>query len=193
MITAIVLAAGTSSRMGTAKQLLTYRGLPLLRHVVENLLVSQVDNIIVVLGHQAAEVAKTLNGLPVQLVINQDFACGQSTSIKSGLTLVAGANYQYRGVLFVLGDQPLVTPETINLIIEHHRQYGGIVAPYYQGVRGNPVLFDRKFFTELDSLTGDIGAREIIARHPEDLSKVEVQDIGVLQDIDTPEDYRKLT
>ncbi len=193
MITAIVLAAGISRRMGTPKQLLMYKGRPLLRHVVENLLQSRVDEIMVVLGYQGTEVAEVLNGLPVRIIINQDYTCGQSTSVKSGLTALHPADSDRLGVLFVLGDQPLVKPETINLLIDHYRQHGGIIAPYYQGVRGNPVLFDQKFFSEFQVLTGDAGAREIISRHPEDLWKVEVPDKGVLQDIDTLEDYRKLT
>lgn len=192
MITAIVLAAGVSSRMGTPKQLLIYQGRPLLRHVVENLLKSQVDEIIVVLGHQGAEVAEALKGLPVRIIINQDYGSGQSTSVKAGLQALPASEGDLRGVLFFLGDQPFVKPETINLLIDHYRQQGGIIAPYYQGTRGNPVLFDQKFFAEFQVLTGDVGAREIISRHPEDLKKVDVPDRGVLQDIDTPEDYRDL-
>lgn len=192
MITAIVLAAGISSRMGTPKQLLMYQGRPLLRHVVENLRKSQVDEIIVVLGHQGAEVADALKGLPVRIIINEDYGAGQSTSVKAGLQALPASDGDRRGVLFFLGDQPFVKPETINLLIEHYRQQGGIIAPYYQGTRGNPILFDQKFFSEFQALTGDVGAREIISRHPEDLQKVDVPDRGVLQDIDTPEDYRKL-
>jgi molybdenum cofactor cytidylyltransferase len=186
--------------MGSPKQLLVYQGRPMLRHVVENLLKSQVNDVMVVLGHQASKVAEALNELPVRIIINKDYTRGQSTSVRyglaalhtSGLSAHHPAKGNRLGVLFVLGDQPLVKPETINLLIDHYRQYGGIIAPYYQGVRGNPVLFDNKFFDELQALTGDVGAREIISRYPEQLRKVEVPDSGVLQDIDTPEDYQKL-
>jgi molybdenum cofactor cytidylyltransferase len=179
--------------MGTTKQLLTYQGTPLLRFVVEKLLETQVQQVIVVLGHQALEVAEALAGLPVQLVINQLYASGQSTSLQAGLAALAEKPTPSQGVLFVLGDQPLVKQETINLLIDFHTQHGGIVAPYYLGVRGNPILFDHKFIPELSGLTGDVGAREIIARHPEYLYKLNVQDQGILQDIDTLKDYHKLT
>lgn len=193
MITAIVLAAGTSSRMGTTKQLLPYQGTPMVRFVVERLLETQVQQVIVVLGHQALEVAEALAGLPVQLVINQLYVCGQSTSLQAGLAALAEKLTPSQGILFMLGDHPLVKPETINLLINFHAQHGGIVAPYYLGIRGNPVLFDGKFIPEFSSVTGDVGAREIIARYPEYLHKLNVQDQGILQDIDTLEDYHKLT
>lgn len=201
MVTAIVLAAGTSSRMGRTKQLLEYHGRPLLRHVVDNLRRSGVDKILVVLGHRQAEVAKTLEGLPLQMVINRDYASGLSSSVKAGLKALTGSGCDRRnpaaetgrqGVLFVLGDQPLLKPETINLLIDEFMRHGGIVAPFYQGVRGNPVLFDLSFGAEFDSLQGDAGAREIIDRHPEALHKIEVTDPGILLDVDTPEDWELL-
>lgn len=198
MVTAIVLAAGTSSRMGKLKQLLVYHGRPLLRHVIDNLSLSKVDKIIVVLGHRHNEVAATLEGLPVQLVNNQDYASGQSSSVKAGMRALAGffspvsEDTNRQGVLFVLGDLPLLKPETINTLIENFMHFGGIVAPFYQGVRGNPVLFDLSFRTEFDSLQGDTGAREIIARHPEALHRIEVTDPGILLDVDTPEDLEML-
>lgn len=194
MITAIVLAAGTSSRMGQLKQLLVYRGCSLLRHVIENLSRSKVDKIVVVLGHRRDEVAASLKGLPVELVDNRDYLSGQSSSVKAGLQALYGPGPNIgcetgrQGVLFVLGDQPLLKPETVNIIIETFLRHGGIVAPFYQGVRGNPVLFDLSFWTELNSLEGDAGARTIISRHPEALHRVEVTDRGVLLDVDTPED-----
>lgn len=198
MVTAIVLAAGTSSRMGQLKQLLDYHGRPLLHHVVDNLCRSGVDKIVVVIGHRQSEVAAVLEGLPVQIVINPDYASGQSSSIKAGLKALAAPGFDAvsgtgrQGVLFVLGDQPLLKPETINLLTEYFLRHGGIAAPYYRGVRGNPVLFDLSFWAEFDSLQGDTGAREIIARHPEALHKIEVTDPGIFFDVDTPEDLESL-
>ncbi|MCL6611401.1 MAG: nucleotidyltransferase family protein [Peptococcaceae bacterium] len=189
MIAAVVLAAGTSSRLGTPKQLLAYRGRPLLAAAVENLLRSPVDQVAVVLGHMAEEAAGALEGLPVKVVYNRAYASGQASSLKAGLAALDGT---VEGVLFVLGDQPLVKPGTISLLIEKFRAAGGIVAPFYEGKRGNPVLFGRQFFTVIGSLEGDTGAREIIGKHPESLHRVDVSDPGVLFDIDTPEDYRRL-
>lgn len=198
MVTAIVLAAGISSRMGSLKQLLTYHGRPLLRHVIDNLSRSKVDNIIVVIGHRHQEVAASLEGLPVQLVINPDYTTGQSSSVKTGIRalpnpITFATNTNRQGVLFVLGDLPLLKPETIDILIENFMDNGGIIAPFYQGTRGNPVLFDLSFRAEFDSLQGDTGAREILARHPEALHRIDVTDPGILLDLDTPEDLELLS
>jgi len=190
LIAGVVLAAGSSSRLGVPKQLLVYRGMPLIAHVVENLLISQVDDIIVVLGSGAEQVANALEGYSVKLIFNREFAAGQSTSLKAGLAVLDSAT---QAALFVLGDQPLVSAETINLLIEHYwSARGGIITPYFRGKRGNPVLFDRVFFEEISSLSGDVGAREIILRHPEKIVKVDVSDVGVIIDIDTWTDYDSL-
>lgn len=189
MIAGVVLAAGISSRLGAPKQLLAYRGRPLLAHVVENLLASQVDEVIVVLGSRAEEVMAVLAGYPVKAVINSKFNNGQSTSLKTGLAALSDA---VKAALFALGDQPLVSTQTIDLLIRHYRLAGGIIAPYFNGNRGNPVLFDRNFFAEICSLSGDVGAREVLGRHPESLIKVDVLDRGVVFDVDTWVDYCQL-
>lgn len=190
MIAAVILAAGTSSRMGEPKQLLPFGGRPMLAAVAEGLLKAPLDLVAVVLGHRAGEVALALEGLPVKVVVNSDYGLGQSTSLKAGLAALGGTA---EAVLFVLGDQPLVRPETVTLLIENYRISGGIVAPVYLGRRGNPVLFGSEFFSEIMSLEGDTGAREIILRHPERVWVVEVGDPGVVIDIDTREDYLGLT
>lgn len=189
MIAAVVLAAGTSSRMGVPKQTLEYQGRAVLALVVENLLESPVDRVLVVLGYMAEEVAVVLTGFPVKLVVNSLYAAGQATSVRAGLKALGGTA---EAVLFALGDQPLVKPQTVGLIIERYRVSGGIVAPYYRGERGNPVLFGCSFFPEIEALEGDAGAREIIKRHPESLNRLDVDDPGVLFDIDTLNDYRRL-
>lgn len=189
MIAAVVLAAGTSSRLGVPKQMLEYQGRSVLALVVKNLLETSVGRVVVVLGHRAEELAGILEGYPVEKVVNGRYAEGQSTSVKAGLAALGGSA---EAIIFVLGDQPLVKPRTVRLLIERYSLSGGIVAPYYRGQRGNPVLFSRRFFSEIEALKGDAGAREIIGRHPESLSRVDVDDPGVLFDIDTWEDYRKL-
>ncbi|MDF9406852.1 MAG: Nicotine blue oxidoreductase [Pelotomaculum sp. PtaB.Bin013] len=189
MISGVVLAAGVSSRLGVPKQLLAYRGRSLIVHVVENLLMSQVDEVVVVLGNRAEQVMEVLAGYSIRTIINREFTAGQSTSLKAGLTALSSAT---RAALFVLGDQPLVNAQTINLLIDHYWLAGGIVAPYFNGKRGNPVLFDRDFFKEISFLSGDVGAREIIRKHPESLVKVNVTDSGVVFDVDTWGDYHAL-
>ncbi|MFZ5632483.1 MAG: nucleotidyltransferase family protein [Bacillota bacterium] len=188
MIGAVVLAAGVSSRLGVPKQLLVYRGRPMLAVVVENLLKSPVDQVVVVLGHRADEVAVVLAGYRVEVVVNGAYSAGQATSLKAGLAALGGS---VRAALFALGDQPLVKPQTIRLLVEQYKTSGGIVAPFFRGVRGNPVIFDRRFWPEINSLEGDVGAREVIQKHPERLHRVDVADRGVLIDIDTWEDYRR--
>jgi molybdenum cofactor cytidylyltransferase len=184
----VVLAAGVSSRLGVPKQLLIYRGQPLLAVVVQNLLASPVDEIIVVLGHMAEEVATALRGLPVKVVVNSKYADGLSSSLKAGLAALCDS---VGAVLFVLGDQPLVQPETIKILIRQYEIHGGIVAPSFGGRRGNPVLFDRRLLSGIE-FAGDAGGRVVIERHPEILHLVDVSDAGVLFDIDTWEDYHKL-
>jgi len=189
LIAAVILAAGTSTRLGAPKQLLEFRGRPVLAVVAGTLLQSPVDQVVVVLGHRSGEVAGALEGLPVKKVINSRYASGQASSLRVGLEALEGP---VEGVLFALGDQPLVKPETIKLLVEKFGEAGGIAAPFYQGRRGNPVLFHRRFFPAIQSLEGDVGAREIIAGHPESLRRVDVDDPGVLLDIDTWEDYRRM-
>lgn len=189
MIAAILLAAGTSSRLGTPKQLLLHNGQPLLTVVVQNLLQSSVDQVVVVLGYRSAEMMRVLEGYPVIKVMNNDYRSGQSSSLKAGL---AALDNSVKGALFALGDQPFVRPATIDLLVETYRATGGIVAPLYQGQRGNPVLFDALFFSEIQSLEGDIGAREVIQRYAKSLHGVDVSDAGVLVDIDTWEDVHSM-
>lgn len=204
MVTAILLAGGSSSRLGIPKQLLLYKGKPLIRWSAENLVQSNVDRVIVVLGHEATEIAQVLNGLPVTLVVNIDYLKGQSSSLKAGLSTYLDrqsrktddpSNLQtsHQGVMFALGDQPLVKSKTINLLVEQFKQFGGIVVPDYSGQRGNPVIIEDKYLPELDSITGDIGARQLIDKYANDVSRVKVDDQGVILDIDTWNDYRKLT
>ncbi|KJS65651.1 MAG: hypothetical protein JL50_15975 [Peptococcaceae bacterium BICA1-7] len=179
-----------SKRMGIPKQLMDYNGKPMLRVVVENTIKAPVDEIIVVLGNEAIQAARSLEGLAVKLAVNKNYAKGQSTSVRAGLELV---ERRARGVLFVLGDQPLVKVETIRLLVDSFKEKGGIAAPFYNGVRGNPVLFENSLLQCADEIQGDQGARGIIELHPGLLNRVDVNDPGVLIDIDTWEDYRRLS
>lgn len=190
MIAAVVLAGGTSTRLGTPKQLLPYRDGILTAAVVQALIGSRVDNTVVVLGHRAEEVREGLKHFPVDFAYNPDYAKGQSTSIKAGLTALGNSA---AAALFALGDQPLLQTSTIDKIIAGYRLSGKyIAAPFYRGQRGNPVLFDKKMFPALFTLSGDTGARKIIERCRWQVARVDVDDMGVIFDIDTWEDYRRL-
>lgn len=193
MIYGILLAAGTSSRMGQPKQLLTWRGQSLVRHVAAQALASQIAGLIVVLGAGAPDVRAALVGLdgPVQLIENPAYASGQASSVRAGLSALPSAA---TGALILLVDQPLVTPGLINRIIEGFRAAPAVAAvvPTYQGRRGNPVLLASALFADLQNLEGDTGARSVLAGHADRVLPLEVDDRAIITDIDTPEEYAQL-
>ena len=190
MISAIVLAAGESKRMGQPKQLLPFGGGTILGQVIENLLQSQAEEITVVLGYEAEKIIPQIAREHVKIVVNPDFEQGMSSSIKCGLSQSSEAA---DGVMIVLGDQPLIERETIDLLVERHRQSErGIVLPVYKGVRGHPVIFKVKYKDELMRLSGDVGAKQIIVQHPSDVLEVKVDCAGVAVSIDTESDYQLL-
>jgi molybdenum cofactor cytidylyltransferase len=187
MLSAILLAAGESKRMGELKQLMPLGESTIIEQAIDNLLASAVDETIVVLGHKAEEIKKAIAAKPVKMVVNPYYQEGMSTSIIAGLKPVSS---QAQAVMLALGDQPLVDSQTINrLIAEFHSHDKGIALPAYKGRRGNPVIFAIKYKAELLALKGDIGGREIVQRHPEDVLEVAVDSESVITDIDTREDY----
>jgi molybdenum cofactor cytidylyltransferase len=186
-VVAVILAAGRSTRMGGPNKLLAeLSGKPLVRTVTEQALASGASGVIVVTGHQAAEVEKALAGLKVKFVRNPDFAAGLASSVKTGIAAVP-ANAD--GAVVCLGDMPLIDARLIDRLIEAFAPDRGelIAVPVSDGRRGNPVLWSRRFFTELMSLDGDIGARHLIAKHAEAVAEVPVEGHGAFLDIDTPE------
>lgn len=187
MLSAILLAAGESKRMGEPKQLLPFGQSTLLEQTIDNLLNSAVDEIIVVMGYKAEEMIKTIATKPVKIVVNPNYTQGMSTSIIAGLSLV---DSQAQAVMLALGDQPLVDSQTINRLIEEfYRHNKGIAIPTYRGMRGHPIIFAIKYKQKLLGLKGDIGGREIIKHHPDDVLEVAVDSKSVITDIDTREDY----
>jgi molybdenum cofactor cytidylyltransferase len=191
MLSAIVLAAGESKRMGRPKQLLPYGRGTILAQVVDNLLASAADEVIVVLGHRMMDITGTLAGRPVKLAVNPRYEEGMSTSIVAGLKAAAP---EAQGYMLVMGDQPAVDRRTIDrLIAEYNGRGRGIVVPVYRGRRGNPVIFAAGYKPELLAVQGDIGGRDIVSRHPDDVLEVAVDSPGVVSDIDTPEDYHSIS
>lgn len=191
-VAAVVLAAGASQRMGQPKQLLPWGadGRPMLRHVVQTILAASPDEVIVVLGHAAERLAPALAGLPVQVVVNPAWADGLSASVRAGLDAVGPTA---EAALFVLADQPHLTPQMVSaLVARFRRSRAPIVAPLAGGQRGAPALFSRALFDELRAVRGDRGGRDLIARHPDLIAAVELPDAAPLADIDTPDDYAAL-
>jgi len=176
--------------MGGVKQLLSLGERSMVEAALANLQGSRCDEIIVVLGFAAAEIRPLMEGKErVKVVINPRFAEGMSTSIHQGLRAM---NICATGILIALADQPFIPPEVINTLIEGFATGAkGIVLPVYEGKRGHPVILDRKRYEgELLGLQGDVGGREIVRDHPEDVLEVAVASKGVLVDIDAPEDYQ---
>jgi molybdenum cofactor cytidylyltransferase len=187
-IAALVLAAGQSRRMGRNKLLLPIDGTPMVARTVDALSASSVTDIVVVTGHQADQVRAALAGRGVAFVHNPDFAAGLSTSLKTGLAALPA---DPDGALVCLGDMPLVTPAHLDRLIAAFNPVEGrlVCVPTYDGKRGNPVLWARRFFAEMRTLSGDAGARVLLERHADALCEVAMSDAGVLLDVDTPDAF----
>jgi len=190
MISVIVLAAGESTRMGFPKLLLPIKGKSLLQHVIDNALQSKVGEVIVVLGAEATKLRREIKQSQVQIIENASYKEGLSTSLKAGLQAVSP---QAQAVLILLGDQPLISHDIIDALIDKYEESGSImVAPVYKGKRGNPVLFDSSLIPELSRVTGDKGGREIIEKHPAQLATVDFESTITGTDIDSWEDYKEV-
>ncbi len=194
MIAAVLLAAGRSSRYGGAgdtKLLLPWgpEAVPMVAAVADTLAVAGVGRLVAVLGHRADAVAAALEDRPVKTVLNPDYAAGLSTSIAAGVRAApAGAS----GYLIALGDMPAVTAATVALLCRVFEAAAApaIAVPAHAGRRGHPVLFGGAFREELLTLSGDMGARRLLARHAGRVVEVAVDDGGVLTDVDTEAQYR---
>ena len=206
---AIILAAGSSSRMsnGQHKLLLPLGGRPVLIHVLETALASQARPIVVVLGHQAAHIRSLIEATPSlaaqqDLIIreNPDYREGMSTSLRVGLHALLAIKENNTATAIVpdstvilLGDQPLITTSIIDTLIATRRATNrSIVVPLYNGKRGNPVLFDASLFPALMEVTGDEGGRSVIMHHAQDLVTVEQPEATASYDIDTWEAYQQV-
>jgi molybdenum cofactor cytidylyltransferase len=186
-VAAIVLAAGRSTRMGGPNKLLAeLSGKKLVRIAAEQALSSKASEVIVVTGHQAELVERALEGLRVKFVRNPDFAGGLASSVKAGIATVSA---EADGAVICLGDMPLIDAGLIDRLINAFAPDRGhlITVPVAEGRRGNPVLWSRRFFKELMTLDGDIGARHLIAKHAEAVAEVPVEGEDAFLDIDTPQ------
>ncbi len=187
-IAAIILAAGSSDRMGRVKQLLPWKGESLIRHVARTALEAEIEKVIIVLGSSGEEIQSELREMPVEFVNNLDWSRGQSSSVRAGLTALPD---KIGGVLFLLADQPKISPTLLRALVERHAYtLAPIIAPLVDGQRGNPVLFDRITFRDLQMIRGDMGGRALFSQYPVDW--IDWHDESVLLDIDTEEDYLRL-
>ncbi|HEY5028203.1 MAG TPA: NTP transferase domain-containing protein [Candidatus Angelobacter sp.] len=190
-ISAVVLAAGISRRMGTPKQLLSIGGETILERTLKSVRASNVSEIVLVLGHAAESVEREISTERLKIVRNLDYEQGMGTSLRTGL---AAVDTKLSAALIVLADQPFVRAETLNQLIACHQESKWqIIIPTYNGFRGNPVLLDRSVFQEVQGLNGDVGCRAIFGDHTENILKLPVDDPGILLDIDSRDDFEKLS
>ena len=189
MIWAMILAAGESKRMGEAKLLLHFKGKTIIETIVENVVKSNVDKILVVLGSEKEKIEERIKNFPLEFAFNPDYRSGMLSSVQCGFkTLPKDA----QAVLIILGDQPSVSSKVINKIIAAYKKTGkGIVLPVYKKERGHPVLIDMKYREEVAKLSPQLGLRELIYNRSDDILEVKVATSSVLRDIDDAEDYRK--
>lgn len=189
---AVVLAAGSSSRMGRPKQTLQYRGESLLRHAALAALGAGCHPVIVVTGANAGQSRRELGGLDVQEVFNPLWETGMASSIRAGVEALISANADADAVVLLLCDQPHVTADVISCLVDAHRTTGSpIVASAYGGGFGAPALFGRTHFAELMRLQGAAGAKQVIKRHAAGAHFLPFPSGEV--DVDTPDDYSRLT
>lgn len=189
MITAVVLAAGRSERMGRPKMLLPFGRRTLIETVLAGVRRSRVDDVVVVLGAHRENVAAVVSKFAPRAVFNDDLEGGMLSSVIRGLHAVPAAA---RAFLVVLGDQPFPPATVIDRLIAGRERTGkGLVLPVHRGRRGHPLLIDIRYRDEVMALDPSVGLRQLLRDHPDDILEVPVRTPAVLADIDDPEDYRR--
>lgn len=191
-ISGILLAAGESKRMGKPKLILNLGKSNIINATIDNLLKSEIYELIIVLGHEAQKIESSLSTQDkrIKFVTNKNYREGMSTSIKCG---VLTTSKESEAFLIALGDQPLISPKVINRLIEKYQSSKvGIVTVMHKSLRGHPVLISKKYVKELLSLNGDIGARDLLKQHLDDTASVKIESSEEFFDIDRTQDYEEL-
>jgi molybdenum cofactor cytidylyltransferase len=190
-IAIIILAAGASTRMGEPKQLLPYQGRSLLSHTIESAITSVCHPLILVLGANAENIRSQISEPTIKIVENSDWYLGMSSSIRCGIVSLLNNSQTIDAVVITVCDQPFLSAEIINdLVAAYNSTRKPIIACQYADTLGVPVLFNHIFFSELASLSEDVGAKKIIKTHHQDVFSIPFP-LGII-DIDTPQDYQKL-
>jgi len=187
----LLLAAGTSKRMGHPKQLLTFNGKSLLRIAAETLVNSNCDPVIVIIGNEQEAFSNQIADLSLVICLNEDWLDGLSSSIKTGLRKLIAQKPDVAAVVIMLCDQPLVTSSMISRLTDAFAEsHSPIVAAEYDGIAGVPALFSHEMFEQLSKLDGDKGARDLI-RGGERVVTVSMPEAAF--DVDTLADYKKIS
>src|SRR5262245_3382545 len=194
VIPAVILAAGLSTRMGRPKPLLPLPGgETFVTRIVRSFLEAGVDDVVVVLGHEANAVAAKLieSGVAARFVINEAYATGQLSSLLRGLNAIDRPGV--KAMLLTLVDVPMVSPSTIRAVIDrYHKTHAPIVRPVRGDEHGHPVLIDRSLFSLLRVADADEGAKPIVRGHVSPVGDVPIDDDGAFFDIDTPAAYERV-
>ncbi len=189
MIWAMILAAGESKRMGKPKLLLPFGEKTMIETVIDRVIQSRAEKILVVLGSNREKIEKKIGNLPLEIAVNPDFKEGMLSSVQHGFHVLPE---DAQAVLIFLGDQPSIPTDVIDRVIDVFRETGkGIVLPVYKGERGHPVLIDMKYRHDVKNLNPEVGLRELVYGRPEDILEVEVDNAGILRDINDIEDYMR--
>jgi len=189
MIWGIVLAAGESRRMGQPKMLLPWGEKTILESVLDAVLESPIPDVLVVLGAEQDKTSKLIADYPVRTVYNPDFRKGMLSSVQAGFSALPE---EARSVLVFLGDQPFVSPQVITKLCEAARRSPhSIILPVFGKKRGHPVLIPAAFRGEIATLSPEVGLRQLIHRHDQEVLEVRVAEDNILGDIDDPESYRE--
>lgn len=187
----IILAAGNSSRLGKPKQLLSYKSKTLLKIVEEAAIQSGCTPVIVVLGAYATEILKQENHPEITYITNDSWQEGMASSISAGLTALVAQYKHMEQVILAVSDQPFISSEVfLGLVEKHEQSKKPIVASSYAQTTGTPVLFNKTYFDQLLSLSGNNGAKHILEAHPEDVAIISFEPGKI--DIDTETDYNNL-
>lgn len=190
MLSAVILAAGGSSRMGSPKQLLRFRGTSLLRRAVETAQAVPAEQIIVVLGYAADQLMPEVKDTGATVVLNDQWMDGMSTSLRGGL---AAVSHEARGVFVYPADMPLITPEALRELARRQQASGRPAAmTEAAGVRGVPVVITRSLFPALMIQEGDTGGAQYLRAHPDLVEPVHFDDADLVRDVDRPQDYQRL-
>jgi molybdenum cofactor cytidylyltransferase len=187
----VILAAGTSSRLGKPKQLLNFKGKTLLEHSIACALETKRGPVITVLGADASLIKESILHLPITILINESFASGMGTSVSTGINGLLSLYPQINGVVLMVSDQPFLSPAILLEITNRHEQTKkNIIASFYNDTVGVPAFFTKKYFAQLLKLNGDEGAKKVMRSYPDDLETVAFPKGSI--DIDTVQDYDQL-
>lgn len=190
MVTAVILSAGESSRMGEPKALLPVEGQTFIERIIRALAQAQIRDIVVILGHHAREISPKLSQLPVRIVINEEYKKGQLSSLQAAIRSLQGEDCD--GILVHLVDHPFVNPDLVEeMVTRFYESKSLIVVPTCKGRRGHPVIFSSKLFPELLAAPLETGAKQVVHAHRAETLEIETSEEGVVIDIDTPGEYKE--